>query len=610
MAVATIQRWTFRTVLLVLGLAALPCLLLPQIAIVAAISIVGIPLALLMALIPPVFLFLLLTWAISFGVPGRLNWLTSPLIAVALLAVPPFLINRSMDRTTMALVSGDNDRIVRPFRAETLAVRSDRTAFWTKTQTRCDDFCMRALLTRSARRIMVMSYPAEMPEPDFSSIARTFHMERRASCPPVELADVRLLDLEKSPTARNAPKASERMRLEIAKGNCLIESEASLAEADTVVSAGQIKRGVNDYQAGLNPTADTIAVYRISVHNKDGATFSEVYRWTGVASYRLLPLLLPSYVTGYQFDIRIGFPRTLDLTHIVQFADRPDWSAFVTGTLGMELTLPAVDDSNDAAAVLAAKLSQPGPIDAVTNSLANDFFDRLRGRQTASQPDVDLAIAALNDRRLGVPDSVFAAAKYAKDVAPESMARLADALFARLFEIDIKVSKFGNIEAPQAGRLAIAIQSLPDQVIPEHRADLERLAKDTHRRVAAFQALTRLSVFGADAIPTMLYLIDDAALQPLDKGNFWQHSYLAGVQGLCRLGERGAPAIEPLLERIRAGIIPLHASYGDLAINTLAGMGADKATLLQAFPAKDRNSNRARFDRVFDKARRKIDCGY
>ncbi|TIU08020.1 MAG: hypothetical protein E5W40_16825, partial [Mesorhizobium sp.] len=86
--------------LLVLGLAALPCLLLPQIAIVAAISIVGIPLALLMALIPPVFLFLLLTWAISFGVPGRLNWLTSPLIAVALLAVPPFLINRSMDRTT------------------------------------------------------------------------------------------------------------------------------------------------------------------------------------------------------------------------------------------------------------------------------------------------------------------------------------------------------------------------------------------------------------------------------------------------------------------------------------------------------------------------------
>ncbi|RUU33769.1 hypothetical protein EOD08_17645 [Mesorhizobium sp. M6A.T.Ca.TU.002.02.2.1] len=60
MAVATIQRWTFRTVLLVLGLAALPCLLLPQIAIVAAISIVGIPLALLMALIPPVFLFLLL----------------------------------------------------------------------------------------------------------------------------------------------------------------------------------------------------------------------------------------------------------------------------------------------------------------------------------------------------------------------------------------------------------------------------------------------------------------------------------------------------------------------------------------------------------------------
>ncbi|PAQ07134.1 hypothetical protein [Mesorhizobium temperatum] len=382
------------------------------------------------------------------------------------------------------------------------------------------------------------------------------------------------------------------MRLEIAKGNCLIESEAPLAEADTVISAGQIERGANDYQAGLNPTADTMSVYRISVHNKDGATFSEVYRWTGVASYRLLLLLLPSYVTGYQFDIRVGFPRTLDLTHIVQFADRPDWSAFVIGTLGMDLTLPAVDGSEDAAAILAAKLSQPGPIDAVTNSLVNDFFDRLRDRRAAAQADVDLAIAILGDRRLDVPDSVFAAANYAKDVAPESMVRLADALFARLFELDIKVSKFDNIEAPQAGRLASAIQYLPEQVIPEHRADLERLAKDTPRRVAAFPALTRLSVLGADAIPTMLYLIDDAVLQPRDKGNFWQHSYLAGVQGLCQLGERGAPAIEPFLERIRAGIIPLHASYGDLAINTLAGMGADKDTLRQVFPAKDRDSNR------------------
>lgn len=191
MAAATVQRWTFRAVLLVLGLAAIPCLLFPQMAIVAAMSIVGIPIAILMALIPPVFLFVLLTWAISFRIPARLAWLTSPLIAAALLAVPPFLINRSMDQTTTALVSGDHDQVLRPFQTGTLAVRSDRSVFWTKTQTHCDDFCMRALLTGSVQRIMVLDYDKEMPEVDFSATARTFHMEHRASCPLVELADAR-----------------------------------------------------------------------------------------------------------------------------------------------------------------------------------------------------------------------------------------------------------------------------------------------------------------------------------------------------------------------------------------------------------------------------------
>lgn len=604
MAAATVQRWTFRAVLLVLGLAAIPCLLFPQMAIVAAMSIVGIPIAILMALIPPVFLFVLLTWAISFRIPARLAWLTSPLIAAALLAVPPFLINRSMDQTTTALVSGDHDQVLRPFQTGTLAVRSDRSVFWTKTQTHCDDFCMRALLTGSVQRIMVLDYDKEMPEVDFSATARTFHMEHRASCPLVELADARPLDLG-GPRDFKAPKASERMRIEIAKGNCLIEAEAPLSEADTMISTGQVKRGLDDYQAGLDPTADTMSVYRISVQSKAGGRFSEVYRSTSVASYRLLPLLLPSYVTGYQFDIRIGFPRLLRLTHLDRFGPRPDWSGFVVHALGMKLALPA--GSADAAVVLAAKVGQPQPIDAVTNSLAEDFFSRLGDKRTASQDDIDLAVAVLNDRRLDIPRHVYTAASHAKDATPQSMARLADVLFARLFELDIEV---GNIDARQAGDLALAIQYLPDDVIPAHRADLERLARDMPRRVAAYRALTRLSALNADAIPTMLYLIDDAALQPRDKGNFWQHSYLAGVLGLCQLGERGAPAVEPFLERIRAGTIPLYASYGDLAINTLAGMGADKERTWHAVSAKDQTIGRGRFDSVFDRAKRKIDCDY
>lgn len=226
---------------------------------------------------------------------------------------------------------------------------------------------------------------------------------------------------------------------------------------------------------------------------------------------------------------------------------------------------------------------------------------------TASQDDIDLAVAVLNDRRLDIPRHVYTAASHAKDATPQSMARLADVLFARLFELDIEV---GNIDARQAGDLALAIQYLPDDVIPAHRADLERLARDMPRRVAAYRALTRLSALNADAIPTMLYLIDDAALQPRDKGNFWQHSYLAGVLGLCQLGERGAPAVEPFLERIRAGTIPLYASYGDLAINTLAGMGADKERTWHAVSAKDQTIGRGRFDSVFDRAKRKIDCDY
>jgi len=68
--------------------------------------------------------------------------------------------------------------------------------------------------------------------------------------------------------------------------------------------------------------------------------------------------------------------------------------------------------------------------------------------------------------------------------------------------------------------------------------------------------------------------------------------------------------IPPLYARLDSGIMVKHASYWDLTIQTLVGMGADPEDMWTHLQTNDRNHTRGRFDRVVDRARKKRDCTY
>ena len=159
--------------------------------------------------------------------------------------------------------------------------------------------------------------------------------------------------------------------------------------------------------------------------------------------------------------------------------------------------------------------------------------------------------------------------------------------------------------------LAGAIAALPDGAILPYRSQLERLAHDSEARVRAYSALRRLSVFGAEAVSTLIFLIDDSWIQKTKReGNDWQHPYLAGIQGLCLLASPGKAAIPMLYSRLEDGTVVKFASYWDLAINTLVSLGAEADEMWLYLQTDDRNHTRERFDSEVRRAQRKIDCSY
>jgi hypothetical protein len=143
-----------------------------------------------------------------------------------------------------------------------------------------------------------------------------------------------------------------------------------------------------------------------------------------------------------------------------------------------------------------------------------------------------------------------------------------------------------------------------------HRADFDWLARQERLRVWAHPALVRLEIFGKDAAPTLMWLVDEAVRTQDKYGTDWNNIYVAGMTGLCRMGEAGRAMIQPIYERLNAGAMAKHASYWDLTIHTLIGMGADPDEMWGYLQTADKNHTRRRFDREVARAKKERECTY
>ncbi|MEQ1867921.1 MAG: hypothetical protein ABL996_25155, partial [Micropepsaceae bacterium] len=250
------------------------------------------------------------------------------------------------------------------------------------------------------------------------------------------------------------------------------------------------------------------------------------------------------------------------------YEDKADWSKFLTGKLGLDLALRDSAAEEATRQVLAQGLSRAGPVSDGTVKLGADFFDGIARKDKMAAEDYPLARSLLTDTRFNVPMSAWAAVRYATDAEDAYFEAIAASMFLRLASIaDTDDGKRYPVWRDEVRYIGGVVRELPATTILKHRADLEWLASQERLRVWAHEALGRLNEFGADAAPRLLWLMDEAV-------------------------------------RVK------HASYWDLTIQTLTGMGADPEEMWGHLQTDDRNHTRQRFTREVARAKDKRDCSY
>lgn len=610
------HSWAFW--LAVLGIAAAITLLAPSTISIAMITIIGIPIGLFLLAAPFLFLLVLLAGLISGRIGGGwMGRIAGTVGALAILAVPPFFANRVLDQRAKVLVAQDIDEGGKP-QGKIIGVRSDRFRGKGKGILNCDGFCQRALLNGVAERVLVIEQDLNLAI-DPTAMADSFRLERGAACPPVKLPQGHdPVEIRGERQDWQGKRVDELTQLEIAKGNCLIAETLPLGTADYVLTVGKAHQGKNVIGAGLSLFADTVNADRISMHEKRGGGFAETYRKTFVVTYRLAPFYAPTAEGGSELRMYPALARMRETINISErYYEKPDWTAFVTGRLGLDLALRRDNAREDTRTVLNDALLRTGEEEAVPQQVGTDFFESIQRGGKIDAADYAIARQLLEDERFPVPGAAVTAISYAKEVPAGYFDAIGSAMFKRLRAM---AARDDGTKYPawreEASHIGNVIRHLPASAIADHRDDLEWLAKQDRLRVRAWQALIRFGEFGAEGAARLIWLIDDSNRFRAKHGDDWQHPQLAGLIGLCEMGPAGATAIQPLFDRLDRGEVANWASYHRLVVHGLVRMGArpDDIWLYArergANAEKDEAKARKRFDREVERALKYKECWY
>jgi hypothetical protein len=648
-----VARWktlTLRRLVRVLGVAAAVTLLMPTVVVVAMISIVGIPLGLALMLAPTLFFLALGATAGRryAGSEGLVPALAGAATALLVLAAGASWCNGRLDRTAAELMSADHDEMPRPLPGRTLALLTRSGWRPSKDTSPCGGLCQRLLLSGAVEQFLVAELPRDKVEWTAALPAQAFRLEQRDTCPTVVVADdSNRSDIENLPrkdgngvvtsVGGSASPAAE-MRIAIASGRCLLQEAATLADADVVLLAANVHRGVTESGAGLNPGADTVRAERLTVSRRTPDGFAECYRWTGVRIEKHPPVLLATAVGGGgELRMVAGFGR-----RSVRLGDRPfskswdgvpDLGLFLRDEAGLELRAGAEAGgaSTDRIALVSAALDRNGPLTPVEQRVIEDLFAELSpwgapkpAAADAAQPDHReelrrAAMRALADPRVTAPRATYELVRATKDRGDAENAALADVLFARLATTDpaLREDHPSYLEWPLA-YLANAIAMLPPKAVLAHRESLERLARDSAARARAASALVQLSAFGDDAVPTLLMVIDESAKAKVQseaqsKGksrdrDTWERPNRVALAALCAIGSNSAAVPDALLERLRKESLPSPASNAELLVTIFVKAGRDPEALRPWLQVDADPGERKNFDRLVSRARSRPEC--
>ncbi len=147
--------------------------------------------------------------------------------------------------------------------------------------------------------------------------------------------------------------------------------------------------------------------------------------------------------------------------------------------------------------------------------------------------------------------------------------------------------------------IGTALQQMPLDVLQPYKSELLDIARNPDAQAYGWTALSHLSVFGEDAVPTLLYLVDTGLSG--GKGSFksieYEHPYLAGITGLARLRQRRFRSATDayLVEQAR---LPNAGSHGRLVVSTLAGLGMSAEEIWPRYSQSLSKPSRADLDKL------------
>lgn len=609
----------FDIFLILLGIVAVICLTPfgAGLVLVSLISVVGIPIGFFILAAPTLFLLLLFARIFVFGfyltglkIHWSIRWIVSLLLSAGTLTIPPYLTNRELEARAAPLLTGDVDLLSGPMNFETLAVIVPGRYNSTFS---CDAFCQRALLNDQVSRIIMVQARPPVTEIDWSATGNAYWFERRDTCPTVDLRGAtNTLRLSTKDIGLKGKSVADLIRLKSATGTCFMTGKVPLADADAVIYSGPIKRGVSQLDAGFNTGADTISANRLSLYVKQGNRFETAYQSTSVEIEELFPLLVPTQLFGYQFDVEAGLlrePKHLGAPKL-KYQQTP-FASFVTEVLGLSLSISESGVQDDVRQVIRKALSASGEISQTNIAVIKDYMEDTGRAKEFAQSDLELVLELLEDRRLPVLPHTSSAVRQVPERDTDLADRFARLLFQRLQELE-SGQENDRFRKNQLRNINLAISVLPRDSIYPYFSQLENLARNEADRIHARSALRRLGDFGQRAVPTLLFLVDDANRFPKKPvTEEWQLPYLSGIEGLCRMGALGLQQkqlVPQLFQRLDDGEIAKFASYWSLAIHTLFAHGADPDDIWPHVKTDNVNHTRKRFDREISRAKKKFDC--
>lgn len=619
------MKWV-RIILYISIPAAIAGMLNPDIIILLMFTGIGIPLALLITVAPTIATYTLLSLWISVLVPGesyKKALISLLATSIILYAIPTLLNIRTSSNAYSEYISGDFNAIDLPVHASTIAVRQN-VGIYPAKESKCDGFCLHALLTGVADRILMLPTKKALIDIDPDREVLSYRFEKRDSCPLINISsNSSPFSLPRIPVdSQKRPNAAEEARLRIIEGQCLIEEKAKLSDADMILSRGQLQSADTNKIYSYSLTADTLSVHRITAHVRNAkGEFEHVFRRT-TGQYRpLFAPLIPTFVSSGQLHVKPGWLRTKkSLTAPRKGAQISDWVHFLSETLGLDLELNAGDRNQKYRALIETLLESSNPPKASDIIMIDGFFDQLDtwGKPGISILDGNLVLRIL-DRPDYPPPSVLHAVTQ-KVIDGGDRQEMSN--WVAILVNNLKSGQTWSNDLPvdwgtAIRRISSGFTRIPADYMVPYYDELTEIAANPDMQRHAGEVIAKLHYFGDRAVPTLLDLVY-RRLKKAENDNERRELisiYKTGLYGLCLAGETAPTALAPLMDLVQDQSFLLQDK---LMVHSLVRMGADPEQLWRKYrdyqlsyeSRESEESSRKYFDHTVMRARSEISRCY